>query len=99
MRIIFDVWFAKTADQMTAEENLLVRTIHDFIYERLKILTDEMNKEEQIDNRAVYVELEQVKIYYRGYSAELTEKLKSCFNERDGLMLLQRIDEAFNKFT
>lgn len=101
MKVVFDLWVLNENHEKgyTVEQELMFKTFYEFIYDRLVYLWNEIEAEEKDKpNGSICIMVELLKkiISFHGYSESLTEKLKGSFNERDGALLAQRFDEAFN---
>ena len=103
MVIIFDIWVLNPQPEggYSPEEELIFKTIHDFVYDRIVFMCDEITKEEDENtgkSPCIMIELIKKRLSFNGYSPRLTQKLKGCFNENDSVILGQRFDEAFSHF-
>jgi hypothetical protein len=101
MRILFDVFLKnpKKVDNMTLDEQTLIEAVSKFVEDRLRVLEDEIDAEENSDPNSdccIIVELLRKRISYFQYSPALTEKMKSCFTEKDGPLLWEKVTQAFN---
>ena len=101
MNIFFDFWLQNPEihpDSLSYEEQTMFDTIFSFVLDRIIILKEEMDKEEELYKEkepCVIIHIIKKGIAFNGYSSSLTEKLKSCFNENDQEVLGLRFDEAF----
>ena len=98
MVIVFDIWVLNPGETYSPEEEVVFKTIHDFVYDRIVFLYDEITKEEEVrkeQSPCVMIELIRKRLSFNGYSQQLTEKLKGCFNDNDWVLLGQRFDQAF----
>lgn len=99
--IFFDLWLLDENNQLaniSYEEEIMFETIFNFVFERIALLEAEIDKEEKEDpqkSSCIMIEILRKRISFNGYSDILTEKLKSCFNQRDEQILALRFDEAF----
>ncbi|MGH2565660.1 MAG: hypothetical protein ACRDE8_09845 [Ginsengibacter sp.] len=103
MTILFDldVLDRERMQRLSFEEEKIFETIFNFVFERIKPLENEIDKEEkELDSAenpmCIMIEIIRKRVAFNGYSERLIEKLKQCFNENDSEILALRFDEAFS---
>ena len=103
MTIIFDldVLDQKAMQDLSYEEEKVFETIFNFVYERIKPLESEIDKEEEMyfskkNPMCIMIEIIRKRVAFNGYSKELVDKLKGCFTENDSEILALRFDKAFS---
>jgi hypothetical protein len=100
MRILFDleIKFPGMFEKCKPEEQLALRTIRDYVYDRIVVLADEMDAEENEDDKpksvVIYLMNKPKAIQPRGYSDALCDKINGCFNENDAKLLWESVDKA-----
>jgi|ERR1700743_857414 len=98
MIILFDLWVLNPDENYSPEEKIMFNTIHEFVHDRIVFLYDEITKEEEErkkDSPCIMIELIRKRLSFNGYSPELTQKLKGCFNNNDWELLGKRFDDAY----
>jgi hypothetical protein len=100
MNLLFDIWI-KYPDykDYKPEEELAIKTIWEYVYDRIFLLIDEMEAEENNGNgisKAVVIYLMNVPkaIQPRGYSDKLCDKINACFNENDGKLMWESVEQS-----
>ncbi|HZK70598.1 MAG TPA: hypothetical protein VFD03_03630 [Clostridia bacterium] len=105
MNMFFDVWIRdKGSLKYTTAQELAFETILNYVYDRISPLIDEIEVEELIDesdgriSKAVVIYLlnDPKAIQPRGYSDQLCNKINSCFNENDGKVLWESVENALS---
>ena len=100
MNIFFDldIKFPGIYEKSKPEEKLALETIWNYVYDRVILLYDEIEKEESIDDKPkaimIYLMNDPRAIQPRGYSDALCDKINGCFNENDAKLLWDSVDKA-----
>ena len=100
MNIIFDLQILNNnlPNEITIEQDLALQTIYGHIKERLMVLKDEIDKEElNFDGTprlAIVIHTKRNKVIPNNYSKGLSDKIVSCFNENDGIIIFERFKLA-----
>ena len=97
MRILFDLLVLNNGKKKyTLDEEKMFETIHNFIYDKTFTLLEETDAvEEKNDTACIMAEILNQRISFNGYSKELEDKLKECFDENATKELQERFKEAF----
>ena len=102
MNIIFDLdqLEPKWNKQLSFDEMVAIDDIYEYVETRVKVLKNEIELEEseKPNDCFIIIALTKDKIMFMGYSDELTEKLKNCFNEKDIAYLKIKINETSKNF-
>jgi hypothetical protein len=101
MIILFDLWVLgqEQMKHTSFEEELVLKTIFNFVCDRIILLEKEIDQEEEGRKEGdccIMIEIIRKRISFNGYSEKLTEKLKNCFTKNDSEILALRFDEAFS---
>ena len=100
MNIFFDVHILNPSLHNTAtiKQNTLLETVYNYVYERISILKDEIEKEELECNNfkkpAIVIYLKNKTIKACNYSQTTHDKIVSCFNKNDADIMWSRVNEA-----
>ena len=84
---------------LSFEEEKVLETIYNFVFERLMVLQDEVDKEDSQPKpipSSIIIEIKRQRISFNYYSDELTDKLMSCITPGDQLILNNRLKQAFD---
>jgi hypothetical protein len=107
MNILFDIWINNSTIpapyKFTPEEESGLQTIWIYIYDRVALLIDEIEKEENESSEykkaiVIYLLNKPMAIQAHGYSERLTEKIYSCINENDVKTLWQTVENKLSSF-
>lgn len=102
--MLFDIWIRDNGTvTYTPEQELLFKTIWEYVYDRIAFLATEMDSEEDGEvqpKKAVVIYLLERpnKIQPKGYSDRLCEKINGCFNERDAELLWKSVADKLTSF-
>lgn len=102
MNILFDleIKFPELFQNCKPEEETALRTIWEYVYDRVAFLANEMDAEEKMDDKGkalvIYLMNKPKAIQPRGYSDSLCNKLIGCFNENDARLLWESVDKALS---
>lgn len=101
MNIIFDVHIANPnlANETSMEENIVLNEIYLFVEERVKVLQDEIEKEEREykgkgSPPAIVIYLKTKAIQPGHFSDELHNKIVNCFSQKDVEIMWLRVEAA-----
>ena len=105
MRILFDVWIRDNGSVVyTQEQEALFEAVHHYIYDRLYLLIDEIDKEELREDEdkpkaiIVYLLKHPYAIQPARYSDELSARIIGSFNEKDAQLLWESVAKALSTF-
>jgi hypothetical protein len=102
MNIIFDLdQLAPGWDKhLPVDEMVAVDDIYEYVETRVKVLKDEIESEENKESgeSCIVIAFTKDKIMFMGYSDNLTEKLKSCFDENDITYLQKKLNDTSKNF-
>jgi len=87
-------------DSCSLMEKEALRTIWEYVYDRIKVLEKEIEGEELQGAKCIIIFLatKPRAIQPRGYSQELHTKILECFNENDVDLLWRSVDNALMRF-
>ena len=95
MNLLFDIWIKYPGyKNYTPEEEQVLKTIWDYVYDRIYLLIPDIENEE-INTKTpekppaviIYLMNKPTAVQPRGYSDALCDKIIKCFNENDGRIL------------
>ena len=104
MNLIFDLQILNSnlPNEITVEQDLALQTIYEHIKERLMVLKDEIDKEELIfdgtPRPAIVIHTKRNKVIPNNYSKGLSDKIVSCFNENDGVVIFEKFRLSMKEF-
>ena len=103
MIILFDVWnkFGATA-KYSPEEEIVFKSVYDFIYDRIYFMDAEIEKEENeaTDTIGIFVYLmsSPMIVLPVGYSNKLHNRIVGSFNENDVRILWESVQDSITRF-
>lgn len=105
MRVIFDVWIRDNGKVIyTQEQQALFEAIFNYIYDRVHLFIDEIDREEAEEKETepkaiiVYLLKHPYAIQPARYSDKLHNKIVGSFNENDTQLLWQSVAKAVTTF-
>lgn len=106
MRVIFDVWIRDNGKvKYTPEQEILFKTIYEYIYDRVHHIIDEIDQEEANEKPGdkpkaiiVYLLKKPYAILPTLYSEKLHNRIVGSFNENDARLLWESVAQALITF-
>lgn len=101
MLILFDIFIPnpEMVNELKPEESIVLEEMFLFVEERIKVLKDQIDKEEQEEGaKATIIYLVSKAIQPRGYSHQLCDKIVSCFSPEDVEAMWLRVEKALQQF-
>lgn len=100
MNIRVDVWEKFPGYEYQPSEESAFRAIWNFVYDRVFVLLEEIEKEESADKNQkvimIYLMNHPKRIQCTGYSNALTKKINMSFNETDVSLLLRSAENVLS---